>query len=51
MTEQIRVEIQDREEFEKLTDHGTVYHRTTEDTVATTIGTNDQEIVFVYSKE
>lgn len=45
-----RVEIQDREEFEKLLDHGTVYHRNEEDVIATIVGSGEKQVNFVYKK-
>lgn len=50
MTDAIRVEIRDRDEFEKLTDYGTLYRRNNEDVIATVVGGSEQRIDFYYIK-
>lgn len=46
----IEVVIEDREEFEKLTDKGTLYKRNGRDVVATVVGDSEARVNFVYEK-
>lgn len=42
------VEVESKEDIEEVGNHGTTYRRDEGIFVATTVGTNDKEITFVY---